>query len=324
VCLEKVRSTLVWLKAHNRLYKDVVINNDVLDQLDDHQILPFHVEHVLPSDVSDTLTARYNLSISLEKEMVMVDENRVNFQNVVVSDIDGHAQPNELCAAAMPHVMKNGGGYIEIPHDPEPVNEFNNPCLFPMIYPTLFLYGMGGFEDGMRSSNLSMKCHVKHCFSLADRHFQEHYSFLFTAFNMLQQQEVLLCASLKVAKSNFPSVAQSIASVLQQAIHIVSEQVANGDLATAHNDEEQQVLDLMKEVKLLTSHVPGSAVSRLAMRNEIRGLIMDQGLPSFYVMINPADVFNPLVKFLAGAEIDIDQLLPEQVPDYWEQSVLIS
>ena len=60
------------------------------------------------------------------------------------------------------------------------------------------------------------------------------------------------------------------------------------------------------------------------MQNEIHGLMMEKGLPSFYVTINPADVFNPLVKFLAGSEIDIDNLLPDQVPEYWEQSKLIA
>ena len=60
------------------------------------------------------------------------------------------------------------------------------------------------------------------------------------------------------------------------------------------------------------------------MRNEIRALIMRHGLPTFYLTINPADVYNPLVKFLAGDDIDIDNLLPEQVPNYLEQSILIA
>ena len=48
------------------------------------------------------------------------------------------------------------------------------------------------------------------------------------------------------------------------------------------------------------------------------------GMPSFYITINPADVFNPLVKFLAGDEINIDNLLPEQVPNYWDQAILVA
>ena len=72
----------------------------------------------------------------------------------------------------------------------------------------------------------------------------------------------------------------------------------------------------MREVKVITSHVPGSSASKIAMQNEIHGLMMEKGLPGFYVTINPADMFNPLVKFLAGSEIDIDNLLPDKVPIY--------
>ncbi|KAJ3924186.1 MAG: hypothetical protein NXY57DRAFT_877903, partial [Lentinula lateritia] len=45
---------------------------------------------------------------------------------------------------------------------------------------------------------------------------------------------------------------------------------------------------------------------------------------SFYITINPADVYNPLVKFLAGSEIDIDCMFPHEVPSYWDQATLIA
>ncbi|KAF7372226.1 ATP-dependent DNA helicase [Mycena venus] len=60
------------------------------------------------------------------------------------------------------------------------------------------------------------------------------------------------------------------------------------------------------------------------MRNQIRGLMIEKGLPSFYLTINPADVYNPLVKFLAGDEIDLDKLTMDTVPDYFNQSCLIA
>jgi hypothetical protein len=44
----------------------------------------------------------------------------------------------------------------------------------------------------------------------------------------------------------------------------------------------------------------------------------------FYITINPVDVFIPVTKFIAGSGIDIDKLLPEDIPDYWDQSVLIA
>ena len=327
---EKVRDALIWLKAHNKLYKDITINHYVLDNLPNEHMLPVHVEHVLPDNAQDSLTSRYDgLQPPLaDNESMSNDENNtssnVSFQNVVITDIDGTAQNNELRAAAVRHVKKKGGGYIEINHDPTPVNEFFNPEMFPMIYPTLFPYGIGGFENRKRSGAISLKHHTKHLFSLQDRRFQEHYSFLFTVFNILQRREILLHTSLKVKRNKFNSVAQSFVSVSPKAVHIVSERVARGDWKTSHSDEERQVLNLMKEVNVITSHVPGSSSARVAMRNEIRALMMEKGLPSFYITINPADVYNPLVKFLAGAEIDIDKLLPEQIPNYWEQSLLIA
>jgi hypothetical protein len=102
------------------------------------------------------------------------------------------------------------------------------------------------------------------------------------------------------------------------------EQLAREDIVSANNEDEKSVLRLMEEVQVITSNMPGSAYARANMQNEIHGLMCDRGLPSFYITINPADVYNPLVKFLAGTEIDVDNLLPEQVPNFHDQSILIT
>ncbi|KAJ6522571.1 hypothetical protein B0H19DRAFT_969718, partial [Mycena capillaripes] len=169
-----------------------------------------------------------------------------------------------------------------------------------------------------------MKTHIKHLFNLADRRFQEHYSFLFTAFNILQRRQVLLRTSFKVKRRNFDRVAAQFSTVSPQAVHIISERIANGDTKTANTPEEQRVLKLMQEVNVITAHVEGSSQSKLVMRNQIRGLMIEKGLPSFYLTINPADVYNPLVKFLAGDEINLDELTADTVPNYYDQSCLIA
>ncbi|KAG2057799.1 hypothetical protein BDR06DRAFT_877387 [Suillus hirtellus] len=94
---------------------------------------------------------------------------------------------NGLQAAAVHHIKNKGGRYIQIPHDPKPINNFFYPESFPMIYPTLLLYGLGGFENHLCPEPLLIKKHVKHLFNLADHYFQEHYLFLFIALNILQQ-----------------------------------------------------------------------------------------------------------------------------------------
>jgi hypothetical protein len=78
-------------------------------------------------------------------------------------------------------------------------------------------------------------------------------------FNILQQQVVLLHTSLKVKKANFSSVVAKIGTVTAEAVQRVSEHVSKGDYMTAYDNEEKHVLTLMKEVNIITSHVPGSS-----------------------------------------------------------------
>ncbi|KZV98827.1 hypothetical protein EXIGLDRAFT_582855, partial [Exidia glandulosa HHB12029] len=156
---DKVRAALVWLKAHNPLYRDIELNESVLSQLEADPHLPFHVEHVLPNRATDNLTSRYDADPSTERERSTADSD-IAFQNVVITDVEGRVSSNELRAAAIRH-MKSGGGAVHIYHDPVPAEMFKNATLFPMMYPTLFPRGVGGFDQNRRAK-LSMKRQVKH------------------------------------------------------------------------------------------------------------------------------------------------------------------
>ena len=66
-------------------------------------------------------------------------------QNIVVTGIDmSDTSSNQMRTAALRH-LKNGGGYIEIQHGSKPANEYDDENLFPLLFPTLFPYGIGGF-----------------------------------------------------------------------------------------------------------------------------------------------------------------------------------
>ncbi|KAJ7459329.1 hypothetical protein FB451DRAFT_972765, partial [Mycena latifolia] len=179
---EKVAKALEWLKIHNHLYRKVLIDRDVLNSLPEESILPFHVQHVVPNAGIDSTTSDYVPGSHLPPS-VLQDPNRslsagaasapnlpdilppvpdIPFQSVVVADVNGNAPSDELKAVALKHMEKAGSNYLEIPHDPKPVNEFKNRHLFPMMYPTLFPYGLGGLEDSNRCAPISFKRHIKH------------------------------------------------------------------------------------------------------------------------------------------------------------------
>jgi hypothetical protein len=325
----KVRRALIWLRDHNHLYRDIEIDEGLLSSIEGSEpfIPPFVIETVPPSHADNLRTSRYDAS---DSDAFFPNDPHppsleTPWQNVVISDVDTSAPSNELRAAALRHVNKKGRGYVEIPHGTVPVNEFNNTELFPMIYPTLFPYGIGGFEDKNRNTKLSVQRQVKHFLNLTDRRFQEHPTFMFVVFNMLQRRTMLLQTKLKTEKSNFEWMANQFASVSPETIHSVADKLKSGKRETfTWTNDEKKIADLMQQVNTITSYVDGSAAARVNMWNEIRGLMVDQGLPSFYVTINPADIYNPIIKLLAGYDIDIDCLLPEQVPNYWEQSIMVA
>ncbi|KAK0436841.1 uncharacterized protein EV420DRAFT_1252484, partial [Desarmillaria tabescens] len=116
------------------------------------------------------------------------------------------------------------------------------------------------------------------------------------AFNMIQRRKLLLHTSFRVKKKNFPQVANKFATVSAAAVAAIAERVSNGDFKTANTPEERRVLTLMKEVNAVATGIPGSSMARVAKRNEVKGLMMDKGLVSFYITINPADIYNPVVK----------------------------
>jgi hypothetical protein len=137
--------------------------------------------------------------------------------------------------------------------------------MFPMLYPSLFPYSIGGFEDRCQAVPIGLENHGKHMLALTDRRFQEHYSFMFVVFNVIQWRKLLLHTSLCVKWSNFDSWAQRFVNISMEAVKALSDRATTGRQPMATTDEERTVLELMREVKLISANIPGSAVSRLTM-----------------------------------------------------------
>ena len=91
-------------------------------------------------DCDGTSTASKNIAPhqTQQNEEDCKPPQEISFEKVVITDVHGHASSNELLAATVHHVKNKGGSYIEIGHESNPVNEFNNTMLFPMIYPMLY------------------------------------------------------------------------------------------------------------------------------------------------------------------------------------------
>lgn len=306
------------------MYSDIIIDDQTIDTLPEDDIAPVEITCEENSPGLSTIGSRYDGSTSVDEDLEQDVEHDEVFQSAVVTDLDmTNVTSADMSAAALRH-LRCGKGFVRLPHGDIPSNEYNEPTLFPLMYPSLFPYGVGGFDDETRTAKISMKLHVKHLLSLRDRRFQTHYSFLFTSFNILQRRAVSLGAKLKVNQSSFPRFASNLQKMSLDALSRVVDRLEKTGNLTADNEDERLVLNLMKEVNIVSKHVPGSNASRLAMRNEIRAMMMHHGLPSFYITLNPADIFNPLVRFIGGDEFDVDDVFANKKSKYWDQATLLS
>lgn len=188
---EKIRRALQFLKQANPLYADVEIDEGALSALPENAMLPFRVQHKTGEGTEEMLTDRYDgvvdaVMYQSRQEREANGSDQIVFDSVVVTDVDENTSLKDKRLAAMRHLRTAGKGHVAVPHDLNPVNEFRNPELFPMMYPTLFPYGRGGFDSTDRPVNVSTEAHIRHLLHLTDSRFQEHFSFIFVAFNMMQ------------------------------------------------------------------------------------------------------------------------------------------
>ena len=323
----KIRAALVKLIEINPLYSDVRLNEDVLRSLDPVGLAPVQIDVHTPSTAEEAQGSHYDdcdtSDIPIEPSGEDSEEFETLMENVGIANLDmNHVSSNAMKAAALKH-LKDGGGYLAVQHGSQPVSEYDDENLFPLLYPTLFPYGTGGFSK-CQKTKLSFEALGQHYLGLFDKRFQEHYSFMFVFFNMIQQRVASQQTNLRASRVDFNMIASDLVNVSNDAIQAVIDHLSKGDSITAKTPEEATVLKLMRDVQTVSSNIPGSAATRIAMWNEIRGLILRLGLPSFYVTINPADIYNPIVHFMSGHDFDLNNMLPEDVPHLHEQKKFVA
>jgi hypothetical protein len=332
---EKVRAALIWLKQNNPLYKDIIIDHDVLDSWPaGEHLFPATIQVQAPTHENTNEGSRYDQS-SCEmcgrgpEQSCQCDSAHTTefFQNVVVSDIEvTTATSAQMTTAALKH-LKSGKGFIKVGHEAQFANSYTDEHLFPLLYPTLFPYGCGGFELSTRRVKVDLRAQARHYFRLADRRFQTHYSFLFTVFNILQRRAVNEGARLKVKQDHFNRFASEYAQITSSEIDealAYHQSYLSPQSSREFTPAVRKVENLLKHVNLVSTKVAGTTASRLKMRNEIRGMMMDLGLPSFFITINPADVYSPVIRVLAGEDIDIDAFSSEGSFSYRDQAVKVA
>ena len=215
----------------------------------------------------------------------------------------------------------DGESVYLIPHSSKPANEYFNPKLLAGLYPTLFCYGHGAPEDQSRPIKINLREHIRYLLSYNDRRFEKNHSFIFMVFNLLQRRDACFHAQLIATKPYFRASADEIQSLSGKDIETVLDNLSK----RTYNFESNSTLNnLMKHIKTIGGRIMGSAYSRTALRTRIHALIYNQGLPSLFLTLNPADIHSPVALYFAGVKLDLDNIRTEQLMDTYKRAEVIA
>jgi hypothetical protein len=192
---KKVQDFLHWLKDHNRLYANILLDFDLFNLFPDDGSLPgienhiIHDNSICPEQVFSEETAGFSdhHAKSFRTDAEKVGKAFTEHPGDVTDDIDskdvqllidrtGVSDPEcdrfsgrSFTASALrnlacnflrqtePSVQGVNKPDLVIHRATAAVSEHNNPDLMPGMFPTLFPFGIGGFEDKSRKTPLSFK-----------------------------------------------------------------------------------------------------------------------------------------------------------------------
>jgi hypothetical protein len=211
--------------------------------------------------------------------------------------------PKALAAKAAKHLKEDNGKVLAIGHAEKPESIYDNPQLYPMMFPWLFPYGLGGIgnidADDVEMSDLM---HKRKLLMYHDKRFQLDAHFPLITFNHEQIKKSTTGGYLMTKKQNFDEIANRLMNVNTGVLEDLSQRLLEGERVKPVTDEEKACYKLISDLDHVGGHVQGSLTSKRYMRNEIWSLISYVGAPSWFITFAPADNKHPICLYYADTK----------------------
>ena len=212
-------------------------------------------------------------------------------------------------ALALQH-WSNKGKALAIGRSPHAETIYDNPGLYPQLFPWLFPYGHGGIG----SAPLSDKEHIRHLLMYHDKRFQQDPAFPFVAFSHQQIKASTTGGFLLAETKKFDDIASRLLGVDQEVLSSIADRMSKGEVVKPSNQEEADCFQVIRDLDHIGGKVSGSVTSKKYMRNEIWSLIAQEGAPLWYITLSPADVKNPIALYYAHHDVTFKPMIraPEE------------
>ena len=217
----------------------------------------------------------------------------------VVHGVTGTQLATKTVAALKGIALKhwnNKGAALSMSHAAEPQSIYNNPNLYPQIFPWLFPYGLGGIGNG----TLSEKAHKEFLLMYYDKRFQWDIAFPFVAFSHEQIKATTTGAFLLTERAKFKVIAEWLLNVNQEVLADIGKCMSEGETVRALTADEKMCFQIIKDLDHVSGKVKGSITSKKYMHNEIWSLIVALGAPLWYITLSLADNKHHICLYFAG------------------------
>ncbi|KAE8250383.1 hypothetical protein A4X13_0g4771 [Tilletia indica] len=328
---QKVLDLFMFLKQHCKGYPQFELDPNALNSLPVDDVPELIMRHVVYQENQQVLSLFDRETAGLEKHPGILDDaaeddlsGRTFLEHHGVIDVNGVTVPaNERLASALSNATGQERPDLVLRHGAAFVQEYNNPDLFPGMYPTLYPLGVGGFEDD-RDTALSFQRQAKYLLDLADPSFRRHWSFIFMVANIKQRRAVHHGSQLACKRQDYERFSQTLADLDANVIKSVANHIARGGTLKTLVGVEARVFELLDKCNLVSAKVPGSRSVMNRARADIRALIGHFGIFQLFLTINPGATHSPVFHIFFGDKtVTLDTQRPD-LPGAKERSIRVA
>ena len=144
----KVAAALEWLKLNHVDYADLEISYRNLEKYPENE--PPVIVHFSKTSLEESTMEPESTGVHHVEEEEGVEDGQCPFvvHGLTGTTLEwlGKKTPYEIRARAVDHFV-NGGKVLGIGHAEKPESLYNNPRLYPQMFPWLFPYGMGWLNN---------------------------------------------------------------------------------------------------------------------------------------------------------------------------------
>jgi hypothetical protein len=297
-----VKLALEWLKLNNREYADLTIDYDNLNAYPLNDV-PVSVlfNKMGDSEGNNTLpTAQSQFDNDMD---IGMSSGPCPFTVHGLTVEKFETMTTTECKVATLQHIKNGGQLLVVGHGSQPESMYDNPSLYPRMFPWLFPFGYGGVGQPEHSRLIVRDNHIRWLLLYHDKRFQEDAGFVIVAFNHRLMKQSSVGSFMMVKRNNFMKVAESIRTLNPAVLASIADRLRNGVRVSPETQQEKQCFALLDKIEHIGGHLNASVASKKHQRNELWFLLLFEGSPNWFATLSFADNKHPLCIYLVDHNV---------------------